>query len=116
MSSFPHLQMVRLVRTGTEVNERSIGERLRFGCELQEAFKDFVGNFLPHMEEEEEVFQVGIPNCFSGTKESLQFNHKMPGCLHRHLVGNLYIVGQSINNHSLIICVFYYNFLNWPVL
>ncbi|ROT66834.1 F-box/LRR-repeat protein 5 [Penaeus vannamei] len=33
--------MVRLVRTGTEVNERSIGERLRFGCELQEAFKDF---------------------------------------------------------------------------
>lgn len=51
-------QVVQLVRQGTQVREGSVGDRITFGQQLQQAFKDFVNTFLPHMEEEEQVFQV----------------------------------------------------------
>ncbi|KAK8723607.1 hypothetical protein OTU49_011461 [Cherax quadricarinatus] len=56
--------VVQLVRTGTQVRERSIGERVSFGLKLQQAFEDFVRNFLPHMEEEEQVFQPLLVEYF----------------------------------------------------
>lgn len=51
-------QVVQLVRQGTQVREGSVGERITFGQQLQQAFEGFVNTFLPHMEEEEQVFQV----------------------------------------------------------
>lgn len=54
----PSRQVVQLVRQGTQVREGSVGERITFGQQLQQAFGDFVNTFLPHMEEEEQVFQV----------------------------------------------------------
>ncbi|XP_042223723.1 F-box/LRR-repeat protein 5-like isoform X2 [Homarus americanus] len=56
--------VVQLVRTGTQVRERSIGERVSFGLKLQETFEEFVRNFLPHMEEEEQVFQPLLVEYF----------------------------------------------------
>ncbi|KAK3857539.1 hypothetical protein Pcinc_036210 [Petrolisthes cinctipes] len=49
--------VVQVLKTGIGVRQSSIGERLRFGLRLQRAFDDFVSNFIPHMEEEEQVFQ-----------------------------------------------------------
>ncbi|CAL4138085.1 unnamed protein product, partial [Meganyctiphanes norvegica] len=51
------LGFFRLVCIGKEIPEESVGERLNFGVELQKAFTEFVNNFIPHMEEEEQVFQ-----------------------------------------------------------
>ncbi|XP_045618391.1 F-box/LRR-repeat protein 5 isoform X2 [Procambarus clarkii] len=56
--------VVQLVRTGKQVRERSVGERVSFGLKLQQAFEDFVRNFLPHMEEEEQVFQPLLVEYF----------------------------------------------------
>ncbi|XP_071517199.1 F-box/LRR-repeat protein 5-like isoform X1 [Panulirus ornatus] len=56
--------IVQLVRTGSQVRDRSIGERISFGLKLQEAFEEFVQNFLPHMEEEEQVFQPLLVEYF----------------------------------------------------
>ncbi|CAL4138088.1 unnamed protein product, partial [Meganyctiphanes norvegica] len=50
-------EFFRLVCIGKEIPEESVGERLNFGVELQKAFTEFVNNFIPHMEEEEQVFQ-----------------------------------------------------------
>ncbi|MPC56683.1 F-box/LRR-repeat protein 5 [Portunus trituberculatus] len=57
-------QVVQLVRRGTQVRERSVGERITFGQQLQEAFQAFVNTFLPHMEEEEQVFQPMLVEYF----------------------------------------------------
>ncbi|KAG0710924.1 F-box/LRR-repeat protein 5 [Chionoecetes opilio] len=57
-------QVVQLVRRGTQVRERSLGERITYGHQLQQAFQDFVNTFLPHMEEEEQVFQPLLVEYF----------------------------------------------------
>ncbi|CAF2102928.1 unnamed protein product, partial [Rotaria magnacalcarata] len=46
-----------LVKNGKHLWKTSIGERLSYGHELQKAFIEFVQKFLPHMEEEENIFQ-----------------------------------------------------------
>lgn len=47
------------------MREGSVVERITFGQQLQQAFEDFVNTFLPHMEEEEQVFQVSLlQRCF----------------------------------------------------
>uniref|UniRef100_A0A0P4W836 F-box domain-containing protein n=1 Tax=Scylla olivacea TaxID=85551 RepID=A0A0P4W836_SCYOL len=56
--------VVQLVRRGTQVRERSVGERITFGLQLQQAFQAFVNTFLPHMEEEEQVFQPMLVEYF----------------------------------------------------
>lgn len=56
--------VVQLVRQGTQVREGSVGERITFGQQLQQAFGDFVNTFLPHMEEEEQVFQPLLVEYF----------------------------------------------------
>lgn len=53
------------MKTGIGVKQSSVGERLRFGLRLQRAFDEFVRNFLPHMEEEEQVFQASAFNLHS---------------------------------------------------
>lgn len=51
-------QISKLVRDGKHLGKSSIGERLNFGEALQKCFNEFVQQFLPHMEEEENIFQV----------------------------------------------------------
>lgn len=63
--SYPMIQVVQVLKTGIGVKQSSVGERLRFGLRLQRAFDEFVRNFLPHMEEEEQVFQVGAYSVHS---------------------------------------------------
>lgn len=67
------VQVVQVLKTGIGVKQSSVGERLRFGLRLQRAFDEFVRNFLPHMEEEEQVFQVSVFNFHQLT---LHFHQK----------------------------------------
>ncbi|KAB7501894.1 F-box/LRR-repeat protein 5 [Armadillidium nasatum] len=50
-------KVMNLVRNSKHLQRCSIGERVNFGEELQKCFFDFVKEFLPHMEEEENIFQ-----------------------------------------------------------
>jgi len=54
--------MISLIDDGIAVRSRSSEDCMAFGMRLQEALNEFTSDFLPHMKEEEEVFQVP---CFS---------------------------------------------------
>ena len=50
--------MISLIDDGIAVRSRSSEDCMAFGMRLQEALNEFTSDFLPHMREEEEVFQV----------------------------------------------------------
>jgi len=50
--------MISLIDDGIAVRSRSSEDCMAFGMRLQEALNEFTSDFLPHMKEEEEVFQV----------------------------------------------------------
>lgn len=50
-------------------NTKSIGEKIKFGIRLRKALKSFIKKFIPHMKEEEEVFQPLLLEHF--TEEEL---------------------------------------------
>lgn len=56
--------ILRLVHDGRSYNLKSYSERLDYGKRLAAALRDFTSNFLPHMEEEEEVFQPMLVKFF----------------------------------------------------
>ena len=47
--------MLRLLQQGHSMASTTDTERLNFGLKLRQALEDFTQQFLPHMEEEEEV-------------------------------------------------------------
>lgn len=50
--------MMALIDDGIAVRSRSSEDSMAFGMRLQQALNDFTSTFLPHMEQEEEIFQV----------------------------------------------------------
>lgn len=50
--------MIALIDDGIAVTSRSSEDCMTFGIRLQEALNEFTSAFLPHMKQEEEVFQV----------------------------------------------------------
>ncbi|PNF30508.1 hypothetical protein B7P43_G09943 [Cryptotermes secundus] len=50
-------QMIALIDDGIAVTSRSSEDCMTFGIRLQEALNEFTSAFLPHMKQEEEVFQ-----------------------------------------------------------
>ncbi|XP_005100377.1 F-box/LRR-repeat protein 5 [Aplysia californica] len=57
--------MLELVSDGYKWTDKTDYERQVFGVKLREALEDFTENFIPHMEEEEEVFQPMLMEYFS---------------------------------------------------
>jgi predicted DNA-binding protein with PD1-like motif len=53
--------MISLIDDGIAVRTRSSEDCVTFGIRLQQAVNEFTSAFLPHMKQEEEVFQV--MNC-----------------------------------------------------
>lgn len=57
--------LVSLVHDGLTWEEPSEGDRVAFGKKLKDAIADFTTDFIPHMEEEEEVFLPLLVTHFS---------------------------------------------------
>ncbi|XP_014663872.1 PREDICTED: F-box/LRR-repeat protein 5-like [Priapulus caudatus] len=58
-------EMLELFHNGFRCNRRTDLERLRFAAELRFALEDFTGKFIPHMQEEEDVFQPLLMKYFT---------------------------------------------------
>ncbi|XP_046580695.1 F-box/LRR-repeat protein 5-like [Haliotis rubra] len=58
-------EMLRLVYAGYTWTSKTASERLNYGLQLRKALEDFTKQFLPHMEEEEEVFQPMLIKYFT---------------------------------------------------
>lgn len=56
--------MLALVRDGYSCTNKSATERVNYGLKLQHALIEFTEKFLPHMKEEEEVFQPMLIQYF----------------------------------------------------
>ncbi|XP_076310784.1 F-box/LRR-repeat protein 5-like isoform X2 [Tachypleus tridentatus] len=57
-------EMLAFVKNGFSWTKKSESERQNFGLQLQHALEDFNEIFLPHMQEEEEVFQPMLIKYF----------------------------------------------------
>ena len=57
-------QLLKLLRQGYTCTDKSLSERASFGIQLEKAVKDFTDMFLPHMQEEEDVFQPLLVRYF----------------------------------------------------
>ncbi|KAL5013391.1 hypothetical protein ScPMuIL_007661 [Solemya velum] len=58
-------EILSLLRDGYRTAEETAGDRVNFGLQLQRTLEDFTEKFLPHMEEEEEVFQPLLIKYFT---------------------------------------------------
>ncbi|XP_041349076.1 F-box/LRR-repeat protein 5-like [Gigantopelta aegis] len=58
-------KMLSLLQQGHSMARTTDMERVNFGLKLRQALEDFTEQFLPHMEEEEEVFQPMLIEYFS---------------------------------------------------
>lgn len=56
--------MLALVEDGYSCTSKTETERMNFGLKLRHALQEFTGSFLPHMKEEEEVFQPMLMKYF----------------------------------------------------
>ncbi|GBN18849.1 F-box/LRR-repeat protein 5 [Araneus ventricosus] len=56
--------MLALVEDGYSCTSKTEAERINFGLKLRQALQEFTGSFLPHMKEEEEVFQPMLMKYF----------------------------------------------------
>lgn len=57
-------QILKLIRQGYTCTSRTVSERVDFGFQLQKAVFEFTEKFIPHMKEEEEVFQPLLMKYF----------------------------------------------------
>ncbi|KAK7102063.1 F-box/LRR-repeat protein 5-like [Littorina saxatilis] len=58
-------EMLSLVLEGYRWTQRSKSERIKYGMRLRHALEDFTKDFIPHMKEEEEVFQPMLVEYFT---------------------------------------------------
>ena len=58
-------QILNLLRDGYTCTSKPISERISFGSQLQKAVSDFTRHFIPHMQEEEEIFQPLLMKYFA---------------------------------------------------
>ncbi|XP_064632437.1 F-box/LRR-repeat protein 5-like [Lineus longissimus] len=59
-------EMMNMFRDGYYwMDDKTMRERLNYGIQLKEALEDFTKDFVPHMKEEEEVFQPLLMKYFS---------------------------------------------------
>ncbi|XP_069101137.1 F-box/LRR-repeat protein 5-like [Argopecten irradians] len=58
-------EMLNLFQDGYKCTEKTDADRINYGIKLRKALEDFTNNFLPHMEEEEEIFQPMLIKYFS---------------------------------------------------
>ncbi|XP_060082201.1 F-box/LRR-repeat protein 5-like [Ylistrum balloti] len=58
-------EMLNLFQDGYKCTEKTDADRVNYGIKLRTALEDFTNNFLPHMEEEEEIFQPMLIKYFS---------------------------------------------------
>ncbi|KAK3102932.1 hypothetical protein FSP39_015038 [Pinctada imbricata] len=58
-------EMLQLLQDGYKCTEKSEMDRINYGLKLRSALEDFTEKFIPHMEEEEEVFQPMLMEYFS---------------------------------------------------
>ncbi|ESO95679.1 hypothetical protein LOTGIDRAFT_116755 [Lottia gigantea] len=58
-------EMLELVKDGFQWMWRPQAERLHYGFKLRRALEEFTGSFIPHMEEEEAIFQPMLIEYFS---------------------------------------------------
>jgi len=56
--------ILKLLNEGYTCTSRTVSERVDFGFQLQKAVFEFTEKFIPHMEEEEEVFQPLLMKYF----------------------------------------------------
>ncbi|KZS10931.1 Uncharacterized protein APZ42_024579 [Daphnia magna] len=59
------VEILNLLRDGYTCTSKSISERINFGSQLQKAVSEFTKQFIPHMEEEEEIFQPMLMKYFA---------------------------------------------------
>ena len=62
---FNWFQILKLLRDGYSCTGKSVAERLSYGIRLQKAVGEFTAKFLPHMQEEEDVFQPLLMKYFA---------------------------------------------------
>uniref|UniRef100_K1R0L1 F-box/LRR-repeat protein 5 n=1 Tax=Magallana gigas TaxID=29159 RepID=K1R0L1_MAGGI len=58
-------EMLRLLQDGYQCRDKSEVDRENYGIKLRSALEDFTRKFIPHMEEEEEVFQPMLMKYFT---------------------------------------------------
>ena len=58
-------QILNLLRDGYTCTSKPISEQISFGSQLQKAVSDFTQHFIPHMQEEEEIFQPLLMKYFA---------------------------------------------------
>lgn len=61
---FP-IQILELLKDGYTCTNKPIMERMSFGSQLQKMISEFTQHFIPHMEEEEEIFQPLLMKYFA---------------------------------------------------
>lgn len=74
--------MLKLFSDGIRYSTKSESERIKYGMKLREELERFQEHFLPHMREEEEIFQPLLVQYFSFTelknlKESVLKQHQL---------------------------------------
>ncbi|KAL3852519.1 hypothetical protein ACJMK2_016147 [Sinanodonta woodiana] len=57
--------ILSLLEDGYQCTKKSDAERINYGIKLRKALEDFTQDFIPHMEEEEEVFQPLLMKYFT---------------------------------------------------
>ncbi|XP_021343919.1 F-box/LRR-repeat protein 5-like [Mizuhopecten yessoensis] len=58
-------EMLNLFQDGYKCTEKTDADRINYGIKLRTALEEFTSSFLPHMEEEEEIFQPMLIEYFS---------------------------------------------------
>lgn len=72
--------ILQLLQDG--LNKKTIADRINYGLQLKTSLEDFAKVFLPHMEEEEEVFQPLLQQVFS-YEELCELRHRV---IEQHLL------------------------------
>jgi len=100
-----------MLRDGYTCTTKSISERINFGSQLQKAVSKFTENFIPHMEEEEEVFQPLLMKYFAyeelcSIKEQVIQQHEIwkekllaQKVTAEHLLGLLSTVASEVSDY-----------------
>ena len=59
------LQILEMLRSGYTCTDKPLSERISFGSQLQKVVSEFTEQFIPHMKEEEEIFQPLLMKYFA---------------------------------------------------
>ncbi|XP_033746571.1 F-box/LRR-repeat protein 5-like [Pecten maximus] len=77
-------EMLNLFQDGYKCTEKTDADRINYGIKLRTALEEFTNSFLPHMEEEEEIFQPMLIEYFSydelcDIKNEVLMHHSITG-------------------------------------